>query len=81
MDRVSICESLLNRNEIEPCLKQIITRNEKWITYDNNVRKDRGRSFTNDCKARIDSKESDAECLAELERNCSAWVARTWPNH
>ena len=39
MDRVSICESLLKRNEIEPFLKRVITRDEKWITYDNNVRK------------------------------------------
>ena len=39
MDRVSICESLLKRNEIEPFLKRIITGDEKWITYDNNVRK------------------------------------------
>ena len=39
MDQVSICESLLKRNEIEPFLKRMITRDEKWITYDNNVRK------------------------------------------
>ena len=39
MDRVSICESLLKRNEIEPLLKRMITGDEKWITYDNNVRK------------------------------------------
>ena len=44
MDRVFICESLLKRNEIEPFFKQMITGDEKWITYDNNVRKDRGRS-------------------------------------
>ena len=39
MDGVSICESLLKRREIEPFLKRMITGNEKWITYDNNVRK------------------------------------------
>ena len=39
MDRVSICESLLKRTEIEPFLKRMITGDEKWITYDNNVRK------------------------------------------
>ena len=39
MDRVSICESLLKRNEIESFLKRMITGDEKWITYDNNVRK------------------------------------------
>lgn len=39
MDRVSVCESLLKRNEIEPFLKQMITGDEKWITYDSKVRK------------------------------------------
>ena len=39
MNRVSICESLLKRNEIEPFLKRMITDDEKWITYDNNVHK------------------------------------------
>ena len=39
MDRVSICESLLKRNEIEPFSKRMLTSDEKWITYDNNVRK------------------------------------------
>lgn len=39
MDRVSICESLVKRNEIEPFLKRMVTGDEKWITYDNNVRK------------------------------------------
>jgi len=37
MDRISICESLLKRNEIESFFKWFITDNEKWITYDNNV--------------------------------------------
>ena len=37
MDRVFICESRLKRNEIEPFLKRMITGDEKWITYDNNV--------------------------------------------
>jgi len=39
MDRISICESLLKRHEIEPFLKRFIMVNEKWIAYDNNVRK------------------------------------------
>jgi len=39
MDRISICESLLKRNEIESFLKQLITGDKKWITYNNNVRK------------------------------------------
>jgi len=66
MDRISICKSLLKRNKIEPFLKRLITGNEKWITYDNNVRK---RSWSmqgensNGDKARIDAKKSDAVCM------------------
>ena len=41
MDRVSICESLLKRNEIEPFLKRMITGDENGITHDNNVLKRR----------------------------------------
>ncbi|KAJ0183501.1 hypothetical protein K1T71_001477 [Dendrolimus kikuchii] len=39
MNRVLICDSLLRRNETEPFLKKMITGDEKWITYDKNVRK------------------------------------------
>jgi len=44
MDRISICEPLLKRNEIESFLKQLITGDEKWIMYstvmyDSNIRK------------------------------------------
>ncbi|TLM46186.1 hypothetical protein FEC26_18845, partial [Acinetobacter baumannii] len=38
MNRVLICDSLLRRNETEPFLKKLITGDEKWITYDKNVR-------------------------------------------
>ena len=48
MDRVFICESLLKRNEIELFFKQMITGGEKWIKYDNNVRK---RSWSKSGKA------------------------------
>ena len=34
MDRISICESLLNRNKSDPFLKRLVTGDEKWITYD-----------------------------------------------
>ena len=37
--RISICNSLLKRNETDPFLKVIITGNEKWVLYDNVVRK------------------------------------------
>ena len=39
IDRISICESLLKRNYLHPFLKCLITGDEKWITYDNDVRK------------------------------------------
>ena len=35
MSRVSICESLAKRNEINPFLKILVTGDEKWVTYDN----------------------------------------------
>nr|XP_033330636.1 histone-lysine N-methyltransferase SETMAR-like [Megalopta genalis] len=45
MDRINICDALINanqhllkRNEIEPFLKCVITDDEKWITYDNRKR-------------------------------------------
>ncbi|XP_026826501.1 histone-lysine N-methyltransferase SETMAR-like [Ooceraea biroi] len=39
MDRISICDSLLKRNENNPFLKQIVTGDEKWIVYKNVERK------------------------------------------
>ncbi|GFT25516.1 histone-lysine N-methyltransferase SETMAR [Trichonephila clavipes] len=35
MDRISICEALAKRNEIDLFLKQMVTGDEKWVTYDN----------------------------------------------
>ncbi|XP_054015895.1 histone-lysine N-methyltransferase SETMAR-like, partial [Hylaeus anthracinus] len=35
MDRISICEALAKRNEIDPFLKRMVTGDEKWVTYDN----------------------------------------------
>ena len=35
--RISICDSLLKRNETDPFLKRIITGDEKWVFYDNVV--------------------------------------------
>ena len=37
--RISICNSLLKRNETDPFLKRIITGDEKWVVYGNFVRK------------------------------------------
>ena len=38
-DRIVICTSLLARNKIESFLNRMITGDEKWITYNNIVRK------------------------------------------
>ena len=39
LDRYSICDMLLKRNESVPFLKSHVTGDEKWIFYDNVVRK------------------------------------------
>ncbi|GFX93865.1 transposable element Tcb1 transposase [Trichonephila clavipes] len=39
MDRISICETLAKRNEIDPFLKRMVIGNEKWVPYYNIVRK------------------------------------------
>ncbi|GFX76945.1 putative DD34D transposase [Trichonephila clavipes] len=39
VDRISICKALAKRNEIDPFLKRMVTGDEKWVTYDNVVRK------------------------------------------
>ena len=37
--RISVCDSLMKRNETDLFLKPIITDDEKWVVYDNVVRK------------------------------------------
>ena len=37
--QISMRDSLLKRNKTDPFLKQIITGDEKWVVYDNVVRK------------------------------------------
>ena len=37
--RISTCDSLLKCNETDPFLMRIITGDEKWVVYDNVVRK------------------------------------------
>ncbi|XP_078032691.1 histone-lysine N-methyltransferase SETMAR-like [Augochlora pura] len=39
MVRISICDVLAKRNEIHSFLERMVTGGEKWITYDNIVRK------------------------------------------
>lgn len=38
-DQIWICYSVLNRHKIDPFLKRILTRDEKWDIYDNFKRK------------------------------------------
>ncbi|GFV34760.1 histone-lysine N-methyltransferase SETMAR [Trichonephila clavipes] len=37
MDRISICEALAKHNEINPFLKQMVTGDEKRVTYDKRI--------------------------------------------
>ncbi|GFV14652.1 histone-lysine N-methyltransferase SETMAR [Trichonephila clavipes] len=39
MDRISICEALAKRNEIDPFLQEMVIGDEKWVTYDSIERK------------------------------------------
>ncbi|GFV51700.1 mariner transposase [Trichonephila clavipes] len=39
MDRIPICEALTKQNEIDPFLKRMVNEDEKWVAYDNIVRK------------------------------------------
>lgn len=39
VQRISICDSHLKRNEIDPFLKRLITGDERWIVYNNVNRK------------------------------------------
>ncbi|GFV33880.1 putative DD34D transposase [Trichonephila clavipes] len=39
MDRISICEVFVKRNEIDPFLKRMVAGDEKWVTCDNIMRK------------------------------------------
>ncbi|GFV04979.1 histone-lysine N-methyltransferase SETMAR [Trichonephila clavipes] len=51
IDRISICEALVKRNEIDPFLKRMVNGNEKWVTYDKIVGKnDRGQSAVKQLK-------------------------------
>jgi len=59
VDRISICESLLKWNEIEPVLKRLITvknRSCMTIMYEK-------VGETNGDKTRIDVRKSDAVCM------------------
>ncbi|GFU60309.1 hypothetical protein TNCV_3404521 [Trichonephila clavipes] len=73
MDRISICEALAKRNEIDPFFKRKVTGDEKWVTYDNIVRKrpwsKRGEAVSNGGQTRTCGQEGSTVYLVELERN------------
>jgi len=71
MDRISICESLLKRNKIEPFLKRLITHDEKSITtiiYEED--RDRNKMKQTMAKSGLTPKKVML-CVVELERNRS----------
>ncbi|GFU92760.1 hypothetical protein TNCV_2275071 [Trichonephila clavipes] len=39
MGQISFCKDMAKRNEIDPFLKRMVTGDEKWVTYENIVRK------------------------------------------
>ncbi|GBP72405.1 Histone-lysine N-methyltransferase SETMAR [Eumeta japonica] len=63
MHRVLVCDSLLKRNETEPCLKRLITGDEKWITYDKKLRK---RSWSKG-KLALQTRKTDWEDIIHYE--------------
>ena len=65
--RIDACESLLNRNKIDPFLKRMVTVDEKWVSYDNMKRI---RSWSKSGEAAwIDGQEGSFVCLVELVGN------------
>ena len=71
MNRVLICDSLLRRNETEPFLKKLITGDDKWITYDKNVRKRSWSKAGQASQTVVNSQQGDAVCVVGLERHYS----------
>ncbi|GFU79827.1 mariner transposase [Trichonephila clavipes] len=67
MDRISICETLDKLNEIDSFLKRMVIEDEKWITYDNTVRKrswsKRGEAFQTDETVNSDTYGQQLYCL------------------
>ncbi|GFU71116.1 hypothetical protein TNCV_1216401 [Trichonephila clavipes] len=73
MDRISICETLAKRNEIDPFLKRMVTEDEKWVPYGNIVRKrswsKRSEAAQNGGQTRTNVQEGSTVYLVGLERN------------
>ena len=66
-DRVIICTSLLAWNKIESILNRMITGDEKWITYENIIRK---RAY---CKPRKPSPSTSKPNLTLNKRMLCIW--------
>ncbi|GFX72481.1 histone-lysine N-methyltransferase SETMAR [Trichonephila clavipes] len=65
-DRIFICEAMVKRNEIDPFLKRMVTGDEKWVPYDNIVRK-RSWSKLSEAAQRGQTLNSDIYCQ-QLDR-------------
>ncbi|GFV78840.1 uncharacterized protein TNCV_4079401 [Trichonephila clavipes] len=65
MDRISICEALAKRSEIDPFLKRMVTGDENGVTYDNTVRK---RSWSNGGQTRTNGQEGSIVYLMGLRK-------------
>ncbi|GFW80933.1 putative DD34D transposase [Trichonephila clavipes] len=79
MDRISIYEALAKRNEIDPFLKRMVTGDEKWVTYDNIVRKrlwsKRGEVAQTVAKPGLTSRKRLEEMLTSEERiTIISWI-------
>jgi len=96
MNLISICESLLKRNEIEPFLKRFITGDE-WvmkngsrttIMYVEDQSKVKLRKVTKSglcvracVRACLRACVCVCVCMVRLERNCSLWVVTARSNN
>ncbi|GFX27553.1 histone-lysine N-methyltransferase SETMAR [Trichonephila clavipes] len=68
MDRISICEALTKRNEIDPFLKQMMTGDEKWDTHKTILCEiDRGQSALKQLKRQTLNSDLYCEQLDHLK--------------
>nr|XP_031834418.1 histone-lysine N-methyltransferase SETMAR-like [Nomia melanderi] len=80
MDRISICEALAKRNEIDPFLKQMMTGDEKWVTFDNIMRKrswsKRGQTARTVAKPQLTARKESCCVLPDNARPHTSIVTR-----
>ncbi|GFX00154.1 mariner transposase [Trichonephila clavipes] len=72
MDRIFICEAFAKRNKIS-IPKWMVTGDEKWITYDNNVRK---RSWSK--RGEADQTVAKPGLTARKAREHREWRVDDW---